>query len=331
MWTALCCRNRQNRSLLKSRDLWRQKCKTFTWWSTNIVWVGCRMRLFLACAAICLAQVHFGEVSSAQDIDIRVPSVVVAGNQANISTGGSGKATFYLVGPGVSRKSDVILGKEVFLSAQDLSIAGRYLAVLCSSSCRSAAFYVSSAQPHTLAFLVHPSRVAVAQNDAVSGVALPFDHFDNLVLSPLGVNLQLTGGGRLLFSQALRTRDGIAWFRSSSGSSAGALQVTASLDNVSAQRAVQEVASDPCNLRINGQRTPTGVLVQTEPVHDCAGNAVPDGTIVTFSATDSSGKSTVDAPIKHGIARAEMATSGVTLITAASGVVMGNELRLGSQ
>jgi hypothetical protein len=289
------------------------------------------MRLFLICATICLAQVPFSEVSSAQDIDIHAPSVVIAGSEANISTEGSGKATFYLVGPGVSRKTDVSLGKEVFLSAQDLSIAGRYLAVLCSSTCRSATFYVTSTQPHTLAFLVHPSRVPVAQSDAVSGVALPFDHFDNLVLSPLTVNLQLTAGGRSILSQVVRTRDGIAWFRSSSGKSAGALQVTASLENVSAQRNVQEVASDPCNLRINGQRTPTGVVVQTEPVHDCAGNAVPDGTIVTFSATDSSGKSTVDAPIKHGIARAEIEASGVTLITAASGVVMGNELRIGSQ
>ena len=94
---------------------------------------------------------------------------------------------------------------------------------------------------------------------------------------------------------------------------------------------VQQVASDPCNLRIDGKRVPTGILVQTEPVHDCAGNIVPDGTIVTFSATESNGKSTVDAPIKQGIARAQMEATGTTVVSAASGVVLGNELRIGAK
>jgi hypothetical protein len=288
------------------------------------------MRFLPACAAICLAAAS-GGVCAAQDIYIHAPAAVTAGDEAKLSTSGSGKATFYLSGPGVSRKTDISLGEEIPLRAQDLRVAGRYLAVACSSTCRSTTFYVSAAQPETLAFLVHPSRVPVAQSDAVSGVALPFDQFHNLVLTPLNVNFQLTAGNASLLSRAAPTRDGIAWFRSSSGRAAGTLQVTASLDNVPVLRAVQEVASDPCNLRINGQRTPAGISVQTEPVHDCAGNAVPDGTIVTFTATDAGGKSTVDAPIKHGIARAEIESSSATVITAASGVVMGNELRLGAQ
>jgi hypothetical protein len=94
---------------------------------------------------------------------------------------------------------------------------------------------------------------------------------------------------------------------------------------------VQQVASDPCNLRIKGQRTAAGILVETEPVHDCAGNSVSDGTIVTFTATDASGKSTVDAPIKQGVARAQMTASAAAVISVASGVVMGNELRVGAQ
>jgi hypothetical protein len=162
-------------------------------------------------------------------------------------------------------------------------------------------------------------------------VAFPFDRFHNLVLAPVSINFQLTAGTSSLFSKPVRTQGGVAWFRTASGKSAGALQVVATLDDVSARRAVQQVASDPCNLRITGQRVATGILVQTEPVHDCAGNIVPDGTIVTFSATQQDGKGTVDAPIKKGIASAKITSTGVTTISVASGVVMGNELRIGAK
>ena len=72
-------------------------------------------------------------------------------------------------------------------------------------------------------------------------------------------------------------------------------------------------------------------MVETEPVRDCAGNPVPDGTVVTFTAKDGTEASTVDAPIKQGIARAQMTARGPVAISAASGVVMGNELHLGAQ
>jgi hypothetical protein len=182
-----------------------------------------------------------------------------------------------------------------------------------------------------LTFLVHPSRVPVSQSGAVSGVAIPFDQFRNLIFTPLSVSFQLTTGDTSLLTRAVRTQEGIAWFRSASGHSAGALQVLASLDEVSARRVVQQVASDPCNLRIEGERTKTGIAVQTEPVHDCSGNPVPDGTIVTFTATEQNGKSTVDAPIKQGVARAQISGPGGAVISAASGVVMGNEVHVGAQ
>lgn len=270
-------------------------------------------------ASVCAAQ------------DIRVPSSATAGDEAIISTSGSGKATFYLLGPGVSNKSDVTLGEPIQLHANDLRNAGDYLALVCSDSCHSATFYVSAAKPASLTFLVHPSRVPVAHSDAVSGVAFPFDQFHNLVLAPLTVNFQLTSSNTALFSHPARTRDGVAWFRTASGKSAGAVQVVASIDDLSARRTVQQVASDPCNLRIDGKRVSSGILVQTEPVHDCAGNVVPDGTIVTFSASEANGKSTVDAPIKQGVARAQIDASGTTVISAASGVVLGNELRIGAK
>jgi hypothetical protein len=123
--------------------------------------------------------------------DFHVPDSAVAGEEASISTQGSGKAIFYLVGPGVSRRNDVTLGQEVPLAPEDLRNAGDYLAILCSGTCHSASFYVGAAKPASLTFLVHPSRVPVAQGDAVSGVAFPFDQYHNLVLSPESVSFQL--------------------------------------------------------------------------------------------------------------------------------------------
>jgi hypothetical protein len=281
-------------------------------------------RLLPICAVLCLLG-----VAAAQDI--HVPGSAIAGDDASISTTGSGKAIFLLFGPGVSRKTDVMLGEDIHLQGRDVRIAGEYFAVVCSGECHSAGFFVKPAKSTSLTFLVHPSRVPVAQGDAVSGVAIPFDEFRNLVLSPETIHFELTAGKTPLLSRSVATKDGIAWFRTASGKSAGALQVVASFEDLSTLRAVQQVASDPCNLRITGQRNAKGILVQTEPVHDCAGNPVPDGTIVTFTATANGEKSTVDAPIKQDVARAEIMASGPAVVSAASGVVMGNELRVGER
>ena len=283
-----------------------------------------KAQLICAAAILCLAELGVAQ-------ELRVPASVTAGQETTISTTGSGKATFYLLGPGVSNKSDVTLGEEIHLRSQDVRSAGDYLAILCGDTCRSSSFYVTAAQPSGLTFLVHPSRVPAGMGEAVSGVALPFDQFHNLILDPVMVNFQLTAGNASLLSRAVRTQNGVAWFRTSSGKSAGKLQVVATLGTVSASRAVQQVAADPCNLRIKGQRTPKGIVVETEPVRDCSGNPVPDGTIVTFSAAGADGRSTVDAPIKQGVARAQIEASGPQVISVASGVVMGNELRVGGQ
>jgi hypothetical protein len=285
-------------------------------------------RLFAILAALC-SVAFLSPPGSAQEL--RVPESISAGDDATVSTGGSGKATFYLVGPGVSRKSDVNLGEDVAISGKDLRTAGAYLVVVCSSSCESRTLYVTPARTYSLAFIVHPSRVPVGRNDAVSGVAFPFDQYHNLVRTPESINFELTAGKESLLSRSVRTQEGAAWFRTSSGRTAGTAQVVASVDDISAKRAVQQVASDPCNLRITGGRTKTGIVVQTEPVRDCAGNPVPDGTIVTFTAEGPQGKTTVDAPIKQGVARVEMEAKGPETVSVASGVVMGNELRIGAQ
>jgi hypothetical protein len=283
---------------------------------------------FVILAAVC-SVAFFLQLCSAQEL--RVPESTVAGDDAMISAAGSGKATLYLVGPGISRKSDVNLGEDIHLAGKDLRNAGAYLVIVCSSSCENGTLYVTPAKPYSLAFIVHPSRVPVGRNDAISGVAFPFDQYRNLVRTPATVNFDLNAGKESLLSRTVHTQQGAAWFRTSSGRAAGTVQVAASVDDISAKRAVQQVASDPCNLRITGGRTKNGIEVQTEPVHDCAGNPVPDGTIVTFTAQGSQGKITVDAPIKQGIARAQMEAKGEETVSVASGVVMGNELRIGAQ
>jgi hypothetical protein len=282
-------------------------------------------RYFLLCAVFCFAGLMF---SSAQEL--RLPDSATAGDDATIPTTGSGKATLYVVGPGISRKSDINLGEEIHLAGQDLRSAGAYLVIVCSSTCADATLYVSAAKPFSLAFILHPSRVPVARNDAVSGVAFPFDQFHNLVQAPQTINFELGAGKSSILSKSVRTQDGAAWFRASSGKAAGMVQVVASLGDISAKRALQQVASDPCNLRITGGRTKNGITVQTEPVHDCTGNPVPDGTIVTFTAAGPQGKTTVDAPIKQGVARAQMPVQGAETVSVASGVVIGNELRIGA-
>ena len=165
----------------------------------------------------------------------------------------------------------------------------------------------------------------------INGVAFPFDQFHNLVLAPAMVQFQLTARGSAPSRRSAPTHDGVAWFRTNSGKSTGPLEITASLADLSARRVVQQVASDPCNLRIKGQRTAKGIEVETEPVRDCSGNPVPDGTIVTFTAKNGDDVSFVDAPVKRDVARATLVAKGAVVVSAASGVATGNELRLGGK
>lgn len=276
---------------------------------------------------------------AAQSGELRAPATAAAGSSISIATTGSGSATFYLAGPGVSSKREVSLGQDVQVTSGELRNAGRYLAILCAGACTNAQFFVTPATPSNLTFLVHPSRAPVGENDVLSGVALPFDQFRNLILEPLSVDFKLTAGNATVMSHPAATQDGVAWFRTNSGRSVGALQVNAAIVEsagnsasvISARRVVQEVAADPCNLRIKGQRTAKGIVIETDPVRDCSGNPVPDGTVVTFTAREGDTKSTVDAPLKQGVARAQITATGPVVVSAASGVVMGNELHLGSQ
>jgi hypothetical protein len=263
---------------------------------------------------------------------VRPPAEATAGSAVTMASEGSGEGELYLVGPDQTSVRKVRLGESIQLEPGQIKSAGRYIVILCAGKdegCRSASFWVEAEKVASLSFIVHPSRVPVGRSDAISGVVFPFDRYQNLVMASSPVQFRLTAGGKEILSRDVTTAGGVAWLRTSSGKNAGRAELSASIGEVTARRVVHEVASEPCNLRIKAGRSAKGLSVETDPVRDCAGNPVPDGTIVTFTKTDAAGKATVDAPTKRGIARAEMTSTGSAVISVASGVVMGNELRVG--
>ena len=133
-------------------------------------------------------------------------------------------------------------------------------------------------------------------------------------------------------SRTEESKNGVAWVRLDSGKKAGAAQFVASVGDASVKRVVQQTASDPCTIRMKAQPAKNGnILVETDPIRDCSGNPVPDGTIVTFISTDPNGRSTVDARIKRGFAQAELPPSQNATLSVASGVVLGNEIHWGGK
>jgi hypothetical protein len=258
--------------------------------------------------------------------ELKAPATVQAGAGLSIPTEGSGATTLYVVGPGMAIKRKVQLGQDIQLSGDELKNAGRYVISLDGGD--SATLMVTSANVSSIAFLARPSRVPADTPNVISGTAFVFDKYQNLVMQPQPVKFELTANGQTV-SRVETTKWGIASAKLDSSKKEGPAQFVASSGPASTRRVVQEVASDPCNIRMHAERDKSGILVQTDPIHDCAGNPVPDGTIVTFSLTDSKGKSAVDARIKRGIAQAELPASANGTISVASGVVVGNEIHWG--
>ena len=129
------------------------------------------------------------------------------------------------------------------------------------------------------------------------------------VSQPQPVKFDLNVNGQTI-TRTETTKDGIAYTKLDSSRKEGPAQFVASSGSASVRRVVQEVASDPCSIRMKAEPGKHGIRVQTDPIRDCSGNPVPDGTIVTFTSTDANGKSAVDARIKQGIATADLPASG---------------------
>jgi hypothetical protein len=282
----------------------------------------------LAFIAMTIAACWFA-ASRANGAELRVPDKAVAGENLTIATSGSGKGTLLLVGPGEVIRHEIQLGENAEIKGEELRHAGKWIAIIRGGSPQSQVFWVESGKPANLSFLARPSRVPVNRPGVISGVAFTFDKFQNLVLQPTDVTFTLSVGGTSA-SHTATTKDGVAFATSSSAKKAGAAQFVAKVGDVSINRVVQQVASDPCNLRMRiVGRNKDEISVQTDPIHDCTGNPVPDGTIVTFIETDQTGRSVVDARIKKGIAKADLPASAKGHISVASGVVLGNELNVG--
>jgi hypothetical protein len=269
-------------------------------------------------------------VDSANAADLRVPQNAVAGQPISIAAAGEGDGILFLVGPGQVIKRSVKLGNEIQIKGEELRSAGRWIAIVRGAgNSQSQVFWVKPGQPQNINFLARPSRVPVSQQNAISGTVFVFDKFNNWVLDPVPVNFSLSVSGAGV-SRTVTSRNGVAWIQTSSAPREGAAQFVASVGKTSVRRVIQQVASQPCNLRMHvSQRTQDRIIVETDPVRDCTGNAVPDGTIVTFTQTEKKGKSTVDARIKKGIARVELPASDNAMISVAAGYTLGNELHVG--
>jgi hypothetical protein len=261
--------------------------------------------------------------------ELHVPPTVEAGQSFSIPAEGSGQATFYLVGPDHVVKRIVTLGSDLAIQSSDVRAAGLYQAILCgSSSCTSAVFQVEAAKPAHLSFFLRPSRVPVSTPQSIDATAFVFDQYFNLVLTPVAVDFRITPASGASFSRHSSTQKGVAWVRLDSTPHEGRVQVTAVLGKVEEARVIQQVAAEACGLRMKAIPSGNAVTLETDPVRDCSGNALPDGTVVSFTKVDREGKSTVDTPIKKGVARAQFSIHGPAQIGVACGVVLGNEVAL---
>jgi hypothetical protein len=293
---------------------------------------------FLCCAFLCctfLLCSAFVAMSQAETPPaLRLPAIVSAGEAVAVSSSGTGSATFYLIGPGSVAKRQFQAGDTIQISSEEIATAGNYQVMACNGEdCSTTNFYVTPNRGAELVFLVHPSRVPVGRVDAISAVTVVMDGFHNLALQPESVTFRAIACAipkeTVVSSPPRMTRNGIAWTRLNSGAKDGAVVIDASLGQLSERRVVQQLAAEPCKLHASAEHKGDRVVLQTEPVRDCRGNSVPDGTIVTFTKLDKLGRSTVDAPIKKGVARTDMGFAGPATISVASGVVAGNEIYLG--
>jgi len=269
----------------------------------------------------------------AQTGGLRLPRTVEAGSAFSIQSSGSGPAFLYIVGPGQVLRRKVQLGEPTFFAPGDLHNAGRYLAVLVGgSSTENGAFDVTAAhQPMVLSFLAKPSRIPVDVHDGISGVVYVFDAFQNLVLVPTQVSFELTSVTGAEQMRTALTRNGVAWTTMNSAVQEGVAKFKARVGDATSTRVIQQVPGNPCHLRMSARASGQRLAVETEPVRDCSGNALPDGTIVTFTETYSEGESTVDVPLKRGVARADMPAYSGAKVSVATGVFSGNEIRLGTK
>jgi hypothetical protein len=265
----------------------------------------------------------------AQNGTLGVPKSVVAGSAFSIQSPSGAQGVLYIAGPSQVLKRDVQPGQPIAIAAGDLDSAGHYLAVLASASSTETGEFdvVPVSQPATLSFLAKPSRLPVGLQNGISGAVYIFDAYQNLITAPTPVSFQLSIPSEAIQSRTVTSHEGAAWTDMNSGSKDGNAKFVAQAGNVSATRIIQQVPGDPCGLKMSAKKVGGQIELETDPLRDCSGNAVTDGTIVTFTESWNGGQTTVDVPLKHGVAEAEVPAYNGARISVATGVVMGNEIR----
>jgi hypothetical protein len=264
-----------------------------------------------------------------QSSNLSFAQTVEAGNSFSIKSTGSGKAKLYVAGLGQVLKRDVKLGDTTYFPAGLLCNAGHYLVFLEGGSTADQGSFdvVPARKPADLSFLAKPSRLQVDLRDGITGAVYVFDPYQNLIIIPTSVSFELSNPSGSLQERTVVTVNGVAWTAMDSTSQAGTDKFVARIGEISSTRVIGQVAGDPCGLTISARQLGTRLELKTEPVRDCRGNAVPDGTIITFTAIYDSAQSTVDVPLKHGIASVQMPVHKGATISVASGVVLGNQIR----
>jgi hypothetical protein len=288
--------------------------------------VKARLPLILCGVAAAGLQLGFAQSGS-----MTVPKSVQAGSSFSIQTTGSGKATLLIVGPAQVLRHEVQLGESVSFTSGSLYNAGRYVAILeAGTSPETETFDVLPAtRPSELSFLAKPSRLPVGLHDGITGAVYVFDAYHNLITTPAPVAFELSSPSGAAQKHVVETRDGEAWTAMDSTGQQGMDKFAAQLGGISSMRVVTQVPGDPCTLKMSARQSGQQLQLSTDPVRDCNGNAVPDGTIVTFTETYRGALAIVDVPLKRGIAEVEVPIHNGATISVASGVVMGNQIGWG--
>ncbi|MEO6909908.1 MAG: hypothetical protein ABI158_03165 [Edaphobacter sp.] len=265
--------------------------------------------------------------SRAQDLSF--PRTITAGSSFSVRMPGSGKGQLYIVGPQQVLGRVVDLGQPVTIASGELYSAGHYIAVLTGSgsSSQTAQFDVLPvSDPGSLGLLAKPSRLPVNIPNGISGAVYIFDPYHNLITTPLAVSFTLAGTDEVTQTRTMTSHNGLAWTTMNSAAKQSAARFTVRAGNISTTRVINQVPGEPCSISIKAQPSGNRLEIQTAPVRDCSGNTISDGTIVTFTETSGASQSTVDAPLKRGIAAATLPAIKGAKISAASGSVMGNEI-----
>jgi hypothetical protein len=262
---------------------------------------------------------------------LELPRTITAGSPFSISTSGSGKSVLTIVGLGQVLRHTVQLGAPASFAAGEIFSAGHYLAILGDGPSASVAeFDVTPAhQVASLGFLAKPSRLPVNVHNGISGAVYVFDPYRNLITTPMPAVLELAGAGVQVQTRNVTTKNGLAWTTLDSAAKESAARFTARVGAISSTRIIDQVPGEPCAISITARPSGSRLEVQTAPVKDCSGNIIPDGTIVTFMEATPTSQTTVDVPLKRGVATINMPANPGSKISAAIGVVVGNEIRWG--